>query len=146
MLKIHKADDIISVNELKHQIIYQNGGIKVTVSDIQKLLNAKVLSCNEKLNMEVTNAFASDMMSDCLAFAKDANVLITGLCNPQVMRTAELLDIECIIFIKGKETTDSMITLAQNNGICVLMSEYRMFETAGILFKTGEIGGATVGC
>ena len=118
----------------------------MTAADIQKLLNAKVLACEDKLDMEITSAFASDMMSDCLAFAKDASVLLTGLCNPQVMRTAELLDIECIVFIKGKEPTENMITLAQNNGICVLMSEYCMFETAGILFKTGEIGGATVGC
>ena len=65
----------------------------MTVKEIQKLLNAKVLACEEKLDLEVTSAFASDMMSDCLAFAKDASVLITGLCNPQVMRTAELLDI-----------------------------------------------------
>ena len=118
----------------------------MTVSDIQKLLNAKVLACEDKLGMEITNAFASDMMSDCLAFAKDASVLITGLCNPQVMRTAELLDIECVIFIKGKDPTENMISLAQNNGICVLLSDYCMFETAGILFKTGEIGGAARGC
>ena len=118
----------------------------MTVKEIQKLLNAKVLACEEKLDLEVTSAFASDMMSDCLAFAKDASVLITGLCNPQVMRTAELLDIECIIFIKGKEPTEGMISLAQNNGICVLLSDYCMFETAGILFKTGAIGGAALGC
>ena len=112
----------------------------MTVKEIQKLLNAKVLACEEKLDLEVTTAFASDMMSDCLAFAKDASLLITGL------RTAELLDIECIIFIKGKEPTEGMISLAKNNGICVLLSDYCMFETAGILFKTGAIGGAALGC
>jgi predicted transcriptional regulator len=118
----------------------------LTAADIQKLLNAKILACEEKIDMEITSAFASDMMSDCLAFAKDVSVLITGLCNPQVMRTAELLDIECIIFIKGKEPTDSMIELAKNNGICVLLSEYCLFETCGILFKTGELRGASRGC
>ena len=118
----------------------------MTVSEVQKLLNAKVLAGEDKLDMEITTAFASDMMSDCLAFAKNVSVLITGLCNPQVMRTAELLDIECIIFIKDKEPTESMISLAKNNDTCVLLSDYCMFETAGILFKTGSIGGAHVGC
>ena len=100
----------------------------------------------QKVNNEVTSAFASDMMSDCLAFAKDVSVLITGLCNPQVMRTAELLDIECIVFIKGKEPTDSMIQLAKNNGICVLLTDYCMYKTAGLLYETGEIGGTASGC
>ena len=85
------------------------------------------------------------MMSDALAFGKDASALITGLCNPQVIRTAELLDIECIIFIKGKEPTESMINLAKNNGICVLLSAYCMYETSGKRYNTGEIGGSLVG-
>lgn len=122
------------------------GGMIVTILDIQKLLNAKVLACEEKINNEVKSAFASDMMSDCLAFAKDVSVLITGLCNPQVMRTAELLDIECIVFIKGKEPTESMIQLAKNNDICVLLSDYCMYKTAGLLYETGEIGGTASGC
>lgn len=118
----------------------------MTILEIQKLLNAKILACEDKKDMEIKTAFASDMMSDALAFGKDSSVLVTGLCNPQVMRTAELLDIECIIFIKGKEPTDSMISLAKNNGICVLLSEYCMFETAGKLYNAGLVGGATSGC
>ena len=117
----------------------------MTIGEIKESLNATVLACEDKLNNEVYSAFASDMMSDTLAFAKDVSILLTGLCNPQVMRTADLLDIDCIIFIRGKEPTENMIELAISNDICVLSTNYEMYVACGILYNTNAIGGVDIG-
>lgn len=74
----------------------------MTVRDVREVLGARVLAGEEHLDREVRSACGSDMMSDVLAFSKDHSVLLTGLCNPQVIRTAEMLDIVCIIFVRGK--------------------------------------------
>ena len=75
----------------------------MTVRDVKDVLGARVLAGEEFLDREVKSACGSDMMSDVLAFSKDHSVLLTGLCNPQVIRTAEMLDIVCIIFVRGKK-------------------------------------------
>lgn len=75
----------------------------MTVKDIKDILGARVACGEEYLDREVHSACGSDMMSDVLAFVKDKSVLLTGLCNPQVIRTAEMMDIVCVIFIRGKK-------------------------------------------
>ena len=84
-------------------------------------------------------AFASDMMSDVLAFAAMLTVsFITGLCNPQVVRTAEMLDIVCIIFVRGKIPGSAISWLWQGQRICaILHTEQGMFTTCGILYSSG---------
>ena len=81
----------------------------MTVRDIQEILGARVLCGEEWLDKEVHTACGSDMMSDVLAFVKDQAVLLTGLCNPQVIRTAEMMDIVCIVFVRSKKPDDNMI-------------------------------------
>ena len=85
------------------QVSYDRGNLLMTARDVQKILGARVLTGEEFLDREITSACASDMMSDVLAFSKDHSVLITGLCNPQVIRTAEMLDIVCVIFVRRKK-------------------------------------------
>ncbi len=115
----------------------------MTILDIKKLLNAEVLCCEEFVEKEVHTACGSDMMSDVLAFVKDQSVLITGLCNPQVVRTAEMMDMICICFVRGKIPDDSVIELAKERGIVLLATEYRMFAACGILYESGLHGGAS---
>ena len=74
----------------------------MTVRDVKDVLGARVLAGEEFLDREVKSACGSDMMSDVLAFSKDHSVLLTGLCNPQVIRTAEMLDIVCIILLEER--------------------------------------------
>ena len=88
------------------------------------------------------NACGSDMMSDVLAFVKDQSVLITGLCNPQVIRTAEMMDIICICFVRGKQPDEAMIALAREKGIVLLTTTLRMFTACGMLYESGLRGGA----
>ncbi len=85
----------------------------MTVKDVKEILNARVLAGEELMDQEVRSACGSDMMSDVLAFSKDHSVLLTGLCNPQVIRTAEMLDIVCLVFVRGKVPDDSVIQMAR---------------------------------
>ena len=86
----------------------------MTILEIREALGARVLSGEEWLNKEVHTACGSDMMSDVLAFVKDQAVLLTGLCNPQVIRTAEMMDIVCIVFVRNKKPDEEMIRLAES--------------------------------
>lgn len=113
----------------------------MTIQEIKDTLGAKVIYGEEYLLKEVHNACGSDMMSDVLAFVKDQSVLLTGLCNPHVLRTAEMMDIICIVFVRGKTPSKEMIEMAKEREITILSSEYRMFTACGLLYKKGLSGG-----
>ena len=116
----------------------------MTVQSIKKLLQADILTGDECLNREVFTACGSDMMSDVLAYADEHSALITGLCNPQVVRTAEMLDIVCIIFVRNKIPDQSILALAEEKGIVILCTARGMFTTCGILYSNGLLGGANI--
>ena len=107
------------------------------ISQISEVLNAKVLCCEDLLDSEVCSACGSDMMSDVLAFVKDQGVLITGLSNSQVIRTANMMDMVCIVFVRSKTPTDEMIALADECGITVMRSTLRAYEACGLLYTAG---------
>lgn len=114
----------------------------MTIADVKNVLNATVICCGDALKKQVHNACGSDMMSDVLAFVKDQSVLITGLCNPQVIRTAEMMDIICICFVRGKQPDEAMIALAREKDIVLLTTTLRMFTACGMLYESGLRGGA----
>ena len=114
----------------------------MTVRDVREVLVARVLAGEEYMDREVRSACGSDMMSDVLAFSKDHSVLLTGLCNPQVIRTAEMLDIVCIVFVRGKKPDESMLEMARERGLVVLATGHRMFSSCGILYQAGLNSGA----
>ena len=110
------------------------------ISTIKDLLDADVVCCEESLGRHVYSACGSDMMSDVLAFVKDQAVLLTGLVNSQVIRTAEMMDLNCIVFVRSKMPTAEMIELARESGIVLLATSKRMYEACGILYSNGLIG------
>lgn len=112
----------------------------MTLLEIKNLLNAEVLCCEEFLDREVHSACASDFMSDALAFVKDQPMLLTGMVNPQVVRTAEMLDMCCIVFVRGKVPTEEILKLAAEREIVVMRSEHRMFIACGLLYVNGLAG------
>lgn len=112
----------------------------MTVRDIIRILDAKVISEGD-LDAEIHTACGSDMMSDVLAFVKDQSLLLTGLMNPQVVRTAEMMDMRCIVFVRGKEVDPMVIQLAKQKDITLLQSRYRMFTACGLLYSNGLRGG-----
>lgn len=108
---------------------------------IRELLDAEVLCGQEYMDREVNSACGSDMMSDVLAYVKDQAVLLTGLVNPQVVRTAEMMDMLCIVFVRGKRPESEVVELARQKGIVLLSTEERLFTACGILYTNGLGGG-----
>ncbi len=111
------------------------------IGEIKQILEANVICGEENMNAEVHTACGSDMMSDVLAYVKDQSCLLTGLVNPQVVRTADMMDMHCIIFVRGKKPDDAMIELANERGITLMSTHLRMFEACGRLWSNGLRGG-----
>ena len=111
----------------------------MTICTMQELLDAKVLCCEENLGKHVYSACGSDLMSDVLAYVKDQAVLLTGLINSQVIRTAMMMDMVCIVFVRSKDPTEEMLQLARDNGIVVLSTDKRLYEACGLLYANGLV-------
>ncbi len=110
------------------------------LSEIRNMLGAKVLTedAEERLcGIDIKTACGSDLMSDVLAFVKDQGLLLTGLVNPQVVRTAEMMDICAICFVRGKVPDESIITLAKELGVPLLQTPLSLFIASGRLYKGG---------
>lgn len=113
----------------------------MTVREIQNILSAEVICGGDCLDREVSEACGSDMMSDVLAFVKQQAVLLTGLVNPQVIRTAEMMDMKCVVFVRGKRPDRDMTELAKSLGMVLLSTSYPMFSSCGMLYENGLRGG-----
>lgn len=110
------------------------------ISTIKELLEANVICNEDLLAKHVYSACGSDMMSDVLAYVKDQAVLLTGLVNSQVVRTAVMMDMVCIVFVRSKTPTAEMIELAEESGIVLMTTDKRMYEACGILYSGGLVG------
>ena len=107
------------------------------ISTIKELLNAEVLCGEALIENDVHSACGSDMMSDVLAYVKDQAVLLTGLVNSQVIRTAQMMDMVCVVFVRSKRPTAEMIEIAEESGLVVLTTDKRMYEACGTLYSSG---------
>lgn len=110
------------------------------LSEIKDLLEAEVITGEEQLDMEVKSAFTADLMSDVLAFATPGSLLITGLANPQVLRTADVTDAAAVILGNGKRPSPEAVQLARMLNIPVLSTKFILFEVAGRLYARGIKG------
>ncbi len=110
------------------------------LSEVKELLNAKVYTGEDLLDTEVNSACGSDLMSDVLAFVKDKALLLTGLVNLQVVRTAEMMDINAIVFVRGKEPQEDIIRLAEAKDMVLLSTEHPMYIACGTLYHSGLMG------
>ena len=110
------------------------------LKEIKEMLKADVLCGEEFLDTEVSYAFGSDLMSDVLAYVKGKTLLLTGLTNPQVIRTAEMADVVAILFVRGKIPEQDVVDLAIENSMAILTTEYTLFTTSGILYSYGLRG------
>ena len=110
------------------------------INKIQELLDANVLCCEENVNKHVYSACGCDLMSDVLAYVKDQAVLLTGLINPQVIRTAVMMDMLCIVFVRSKDPSQEMLELAKESGIVIMTTDKRLYEACGILYSNGLVG------
>lgn len=107
------------------------------IEQIKDILNANVWVGEDSLDREVHAACGCDLMSDVLAFAKEEVLLLTGLVNPQVIRTAEMLDIKAIVFVRGKEPTEDMIKMASQKNMIILSTDCPLYIACGELYRLG---------
>jgi predicted transcriptional regulator len=112
----------------------------VTLHEIKELLDAEVAVGEGQLDMEVKMAFVADLMSDVLALATAGSLLITGLTNPQVVRTANVLDLAAVIVGRGKRPLPETLQLAKELNIPILTTRYILFEISGRLYSKGIRG------
>ena len=105
--------------------------------EIMDVIDGKVLSGEELLDTEIRSAYGCDLMSDVLAFVENQAMLLTGLINPQVVRTAEMMDMKAIVFVRGKEPEAEVIELAKEAGIAVISTETPMYISCGKLYEAG---------
>jgi hypothetical protein len=107
------------------------------VSEILQLVNGIPLTPSIDLEYEVHGGFGADLMSDVLASIQPNAVLLTGLCNPQVVRTAMMADIGAIVLVRGKQPPQETIDLAHQENIPLITSPLGMFELCGRLYQAG---------
>jgi hypothetical protein len=115
----------------------------MTAAEAIRVLEGQFYCLEEKADLEVVSACGADLMSDVMAFVKDRVLLLTGLVNPQVIRTAELLDIRFIIFVRGKSPSLDMIDMAKESDIILGGTRHPMFIACGKLYEAGLKTGGT---
>lgn len=107
------------------------------IQQIQELTEASVVCGSGLPDTETKCAFASDLMSDVLTIDCNSVLLVTGLCNLQTIRTAEMAEISCILFVRGKKVTPDMLELATENNIILMETGHSMYRTVGELYCNG---------
>ena len=108
---------------------------------VREVLNATVYTDTPIDEIEIHAACGADLMSDALAFGENKGLLLTGLNNPQCIRTAEMMDFYCVVMVRGKEPDKSLISLANEKDIVVMKTDYTMFMSCGLLYQAGLCGG-----
>lgn len=107
------------------------------LSQLITLLNGTLLTDEPSEDNQIAGAMGADLMSDVLASIKSEAALLTGLCNPQVIRTAMIADINVIVFVRGKQPDIESIKLANEEGIPLVTTKLGLFEACGILYQAG---------
>ena len=110
----------------------------MTIQDIKNILHAEILWADEEmLSHEVHTACGSDMMSDVLACPDEIHCLMTGLINQQVIRTADMMDIGLVVFVRGKRPPEEVVEMARQRDMVILLTRCRMFSACGRMYEAG---------
>ena len=108
--------------------------------EVREILEAEVLLGERNLDQEIHSACGCDFMSDVLAFVKNQAMLLTGMVNPQVIRTAEMMDMKCVVFVRGKQPDEVTLRLAEERNIVIMTSSKRLYTACGLLYNHGLAG------
>jgi predicted transcriptional regulator len=109
----------------------------MNLQELASLVNGVILTPGNNSDLEIIGCCGADLMSDVLASIQPNALLLTGLCNPQVVRTAEMADVSAIVFVRGKRPPQETLDLAEASGIPIVSSPYGMFELCGRLYQAG---------
>jgi len=114
------------------------------IREVLEVLQGEILVETHDLDEEVPRGAAADLMSDVLAFSTEKMLLLTGLTNPQVVRTAEMAGISVIVLVRDKIPPRETLELARDSGITLMRTSYTMFEACGRLYAAGLPGRGVV--
>lgn len=118
--------------------VNEAGGL--TIRRVCECLDGEII-CNPQLaDQRVVSACGCDLMSDVLAFTRPGSVLLTGLTNSQVIRTAEMLDLKAVVFVRSKKPDEQTIKMAESLQLVLVLSPYPLYESCGKLFNIGLAG------
>lgn len=109
----------------------------MNVSELIAIIDGKLVTNTADLSREIKGGCGADLMSDVLASIQPEAVLLTGLCNPQVVRTSQMADVAAIVLVRGKCPPKETIELANSENIPLISSPFGMFELCGRLHKAG---------
>jgi len=112
----------------------------VTLKEITEILEATVITDSADPDMKINSACSADMMSAVLYYHTPNSLLITGLAQPQVIRTAEIAGLKTIVFVLDKKPDANIIALANQYKITLLCTPLCMFTASGRLYKAGLPG------
>jgi len=115
----------------------EDGWVFMQLKDVVQIIEGKVLSGCAWESVEIQGGCGADLMSDVLAAVQPQALLLTGLCNPQVVRTAQMADVAAIVFVRGKVPTQDVIDLANDECVPLITTPYGTFELCGRLYKAG---------
>jgi hypothetical protein len=115
-------------------------GNELKLSEVLATIDGIVISEQIDLELEVYRGVSADLMSDALRFGKENMLLVTGLTNPQVVRTAEMIGITALLFVRAKLPPPETIALAHEAGIALIATRFTMYESSGLLYKAGLPG------
>lgn len=109
----------------------------MTIDELTGIIDGRVVCSEDNSTLNIEYAFASDLMSDVLTVETSNMLLITGLANLQAIRTAEMSDIECIVFARAKKISEEMISIAKENKMTLIESHHSLYHISGELYKAG---------
>ncbi len=111
----------------------------MNIRDLIRIIDGTLISTPANLNRAIKGGFGADLMSDVLASIQPEAVLVTGLCNPQVVRTAQMSDVAAIVLVRGKQPPEETISLANEECLPLISTPYGMFEVCGRLHEAGLV-------
>jgi len=109
----------------------------MTLNDIKEILQAEFMTTVPDGAMHFDTVCSTDLMSDVLAFSQSETLLITGLVDRAVIRTAQIANVKAIIFVRGKKPNKDVIAIAEEKNIPMLCTKLFMFDTCGRLYEKG---------
>lgn len=110
------------------------------ISQVAEILNAQILCGDQYLDTELDSAFGADLMSDVLAFVQEHTLILTGMVNLHVIRTAEMLDVHCVLFVRGKQVPEEILERAEELEMVILSTEKTLYTACGMLYEAGLPG------
>jgi predicted transcriptional regulator len=117
--------------------LFKFGIEDMDLRDLILIIDGKLITDPTNMKREIKGGFGADLMSDVLASIQPEAVLLTGLCNPQVVRTAQMADVSAIVLVRGKQPPEETVRLANEENVPLISTPYGMFEVCGRLHDAG---------